>query len=78
MTKAYLLGIRTESAYAFSFVYRSVRTIVNFDAAGSGGPELLFQAGSIEFPMIYATSAPRPHGSVVVRLVFRRTSFPFC
>lgn len=48
---------------------QTIRTVVNLEAAGSTGPELLFQATSEE--MVYAyQNVPYPHGTVVANDIF--------
>ncbi|KZO92928.1 hypothetical protein CALVIDRAFT_540603 [Calocera viscosa TUFC12733] len=47
----------------------TVRAAINLEAAGTTGPELLFQATSEEMIAAYA-HVPRPHGSVLANDVF--------
>jgi hypothetical protein len=40
--------------------------VVNLEACGTGGPELLFQVGSTEILFEFAKAAPYPHGTALV------------
>lgn len=44
--------------------------VLNFDAGGIGGPEILFQVGSGEYAELYASVAPRLHGAVLAQDLF--------
>lgn len=69
----------------FSFFIKktcSIRSVVNIDACGTTGREILFQANSREMIEAYK-QAPYPHGTVMVRNTFMHnfyqvlTLFPF-
>jgi hypothetical protein len=47
----------------------SVRGVVNLEACGTSGPELLFQATSVPFVEAYAT-VPHPYGTVLANDIF--------
>lgn len=46
-------------------ISNSIRSVVNIDACGSTGREILFQANSREMVEAYK-QAPYPHGTVMV------------
>ncbi|TCD69495.1 hypothetical protein EIP91_007425 [Steccherinum ochraceum] len=48
---------------------KTVRAAINLEAAGTTGPELLFQATSEEMIQAYS-HVPRPHGTIVANDVF--------
>ncbi|KAI0705019.1 hypothetical protein C8T65DRAFT_653452 [Cerioporus squamosus] len=48
---------------------KTVRAAINLEAAGSTGPELLFQATSEQMIKAYA-KVPRPYGSVIANEIF--------
>jgi Zn-dependent M28 family amino/carboxypeptidase len=48
---------------------QTVRTVVNLEAAGSKGPELLFQATSEDMVEVYQ-GVPHPYGTVLANDVF--------
>ena len=48
---------------------QTIRTVVNLEAAGSKGPELLFQATSEEMVRVYQ-GVPYPHGTVLANDIF--------
>ncbi|KAM5532207.1 hypothetical protein V8D89_014107 [Ganoderma adspersum] len=50
-------------------IAKTVRTVINLEAAGTTGPELLFQATSEQMIKAYA-KVPRPYGSVIANEVF--------
>ncbi|KAI0718042.1 hypothetical protein C8T65DRAFT_706971 [Cerioporus squamosus] len=50
-------------------IANTVRAVINLEAAGSTGPELLFQATSEEMIKAYA-KVPRPYGSVIANEIF--------
>ncbi|KAI0676099.1 hypothetical protein C8Q78DRAFT_369024 [Trametes maxima] len=50
-------------------VAKTVRAAINLEAAGTTGPELLFQATSEQMIRAYA-QVPRPYGSVVANEIF--------
>ncbi|KAI0332654.1 hypothetical protein GY45DRAFT_1344453 [Cubamyces sp. BRFM 1775] len=50
-------------------IAKTVRAAINLEAAGTTGPELLFQATSEQMIKAYA-KVPRPYGSVVANEVF--------
>ncbi|THH28363.1 hypothetical protein EUX98_g5818 [Antrodiella citrinella] len=47
----------------------SVRAVINLEAAGTTGPELLFQATSEQMIQAYSR-VPRPHGTIIANDVF--------
>lgn len=47
----------------------SVRAVVNLEAAGTAGAEMLFQATSTEMLKAYS-HVPRPNGAVIATEVF--------
>lgn len=49
--------------------YLSVRAAVNLEACGTSGPEILFQANSMEMINAYSR-VPYPHGTVTANEVF--------
>jgi hypothetical protein len=48
----------------------TVGSVLNFDAGGVGGPQILFQVGSGEYAELFASSAPRLHGSILAQEIF--------
>ncbi|KAI0741328.1 hypothetical protein C8Q80DRAFT_1221427 [Daedaleopsis nitida] len=50
-------------------VAKTIRAVINLEAAGTTGPELLFQATSEQMIKAYAT-VPRPYGSVIANEIF--------
>ncbi|CAM9176486.1 unnamed protein product, partial [Ectocarpus fasciculatus] len=50
---------------------KSVRALINLEAIGSGGRELLFQCNSPWVAQVYADSAPYPHSSGIAHEVFQ-------
>lgn len=46
-------------------IYKSIRSVVNIDACGTTGREILFQANSREMIEAYK-QVPYPHGTVMV------------
>ncbi len=49
----------------------SVRAIVNLEAMGAGGKELIFQCNSAWVARVYCDSAPYPQASVVSHELFK-------
>ena len=61
-----------DASHLFSTQHRwaeTVRTVVNMEAAGSKGPELLFQATSEEMVEVYK-GVPHPYGTVLANDIF--------
>lgn len=48
----------------------TIGSILNFDAGGIGGPQILFQVGSGEYAELFASTAPRLHGSILAQELF--------
>jgi len=46
------------------------RLVVNLEACGAGGPEVLFQSGSAEIVKMFAQYAKRPHGTSFANDIF--------
>jgi Zn-dependent M28 family amino/carboxypeptidase len=51
--------------YLTMIISNSIRSVVNIDACGTTGREILFQANSREMIEAYK-QAPYPHGTVMV------------
>lgn len=48
----------------------TIGSVLNFDAGGIGGPQILFQVGSGEYAELFASVAPRLHGSILAQELF--------
>lgn len=62
-----------EGSHGFIAKHRwrdTVGSILNFDAGGIGGPQILFQVGSGEYAELFAKTAPRLHGSILAQELF--------
>lgn len=52
-----------------AFIMQRVRAVINLEAAGTTGRELLFQASSEQMIQAYA-HVPRPHGTILANDIF--------
>lgn len=62
-----------EGSHGFITKHRwrsEVGSVLNFDAGGIGGPQILFQVGSGEYAKLFAKVAPRLHGSILAQELF--------
>jgi hypothetical protein len=62
-----------EGSHGFITQHRwkgDIGSVLNFDAGGIGGPQILFQVGSGEYAELFASVAPRLHGSILAQELF--------
>ncbi|RKO87596.1 hypothetical protein BDK51DRAFT_3353, partial [Blyttiomyces helicus] len=49
---------------------QNIRAVINLEAMGQGGREILFQANAAEMIKAYA-QVPHPHGNIISNDIFR-------